>query len=196
MKKFVLSMAALVIMSTFAVAEGDVPSSLFAQNDESNFYLGVGITAVSTRDARVSLDFFNVKNGQDRLGNFSLFAGYEFNEYIAFDGRYTTTYTKEDLVEMSGWSLFVKPQYPIGEDFHLYALIGYGAVKLEAVNESTVDVDDSGFQWGIGLTYDLMDNASIFIDYTSLANDMEGMYYNGALEVNVNAINVGAIYKF
>ena len=195
MKKIVLSVAAMVTMSSLVFAEGESAASVL-EADESSFYVGVGVAAVSTRDASVSSDFFNVKPGQDRLGNFSFLAGYDYNQYVAAEGRYTTTYTDEDLVEMSGWSLFIKPQYPVNEEFSIYALLGFGGVTMDAVKNSGADVDDSGFQWGIGMSYEAMEDFSIFIDYTSLANDMDGYYYTGALQVDADAITIGMIYKF
>ena len=41
-----------------------------------------------------------------------------------------------------------------------------------------------------------MDNLEVFVDYTSLANDMDGIYWNGATSVDVDSINVGVNYKF
>ena len=142
MKKNLLSAVVFIAMGTHAFAGGDfavvepVIEPLIVV-DDSSFYLGLGVTAVSTRDAAVSMDIFNVKAGQDRLGNISLLAGYNFNSYIAVEGRYTTTISDEDLVEMSGWSLFVKPQYPVTDTFNVYALLGFGGVTMDPVNNST-----------------------------------------------------------
>ncbi len=164
--------------------------------DESGFYAGIGLSAISTRDADVSLDFTNAEGGQDRLGNVSFLAGYNVNTYFAAEGRYTTSVADEDMVEMSGWSIFAKPQYPVTEDFSIYALLGFGGVTLDPVNASTVDVDDSGFQWGIGASYMVTENVALFVDYTSLANDMDGVYWNGALQVDVDAVTAGVTYQF
>ncbi len=164
--------------------------------DESGFYAGIGLSAISTRDADVSLDFTNAEGGQDRLGNVSFLAGYNVNTYFAAEGRYTTSVTDEDQVEMSGWSLFVKPQYPVTEDFSIYALLGFGGVTLDGINGFTADVDDAGFQWGLGASYLVMENFSLFADYTSLANEMDGVYFNGALQVDVDAVAAGISYQF
>jgi len=199
MKKIALSVVAIVGMSNLLLAGGDivpVPMPIVEEVDNSSFYVGVGVAAVSTRDSAVSLDFTSDKAGQDRLGNFSLLAGYNYNEYVAVEGRYTTTFKDEDLVEMDGWSLFLKPQYPVSEDFSIYALIGFGGVTMDGINGSRVDVDDTGFQWGLGVSYEAMEDFIIFADYTSLANDMEGLYWNEALEVDADAFTIGIAYKF
>ncbi len=205
MRKIVLSVSAVVAMSSFVFAGGGMkdvepaaePVVVIPMAEElSGFYAGLGLSAVSSRDAAVSMDFFDGKAGQDRLGNVSFLAGYNYNEYIAVEGRYTTTFSDEDLVEMDGWSLFAKPQYPVSEDFSVYALLGFGGVTMDGVNGSGVDVDETGFQWGVGLNYLATENISVFVDYTSLANDMDGIYWNGALEVDADAITLGVNYLF
>ena len=202
MKKSIAALGALVVISSSVFAGGDfvavepVIDEPVVVVDNSSFYVGLALSAVSSRDAAVSMDIFNGKYGQDRLGNISFQAGYNFNEYVAVEGRYTTTISDEDLVEMDGWSLFVKPQYPVTEDINIYALIGFGGVTMDPVNGSTVNVDDSGFQWGLGASYAFTENISIFFDYTNLANDMDGVYWNGALQVDADAFNLGVTYTF
>ncbi len=211
MNKIVLSVCTMIAMSSLVVAGGGMkevapavePVIVIPAVDESSVYVGIGIAAVSTRDADVSIDFIDEKGGQDRLGNVSLLAGYDFNHYIAVEGRYTTSIADEDSVEMDGWSLFVKPQYTFDDsNFKIYALLGFGGVTLDSTNSADiVDVDDTGFQWGIGAAYsfgEYMDNndLALFVDYTSLASEMEGIYWNGALETDVDAVTVGLTYKF
>ena len=205
MKKIVLSICAIAAMSSLSFAGGDIETPeepkviipvVVEEVDESSFYLGIGIAAVSTRDSDASLDFIDEEGGQDRLGNVSLLAGYNFNQYIAVEGRYTTSFSDEDLVEMSGWSIFAKPQYPVTEDFNVYALLGFGGVTLDGINGAVVDVDDSGFQWGLGASYMVVENLALFVDYTSLANEMDGVYFNGALQTDVDALTVGVTYQF
>lgn len=194
MKKIVLSLGSMVILSSFVAAEP--VESMYMDTDKSSFYVGIGMAATSTRDSSVSLSFTSVKEGQDRLGNVTFLAGYNINRYFAVEGRYTTTFTDEDLVEMDSLSIYAKPQYPLNESLSFYVLLGYGVVTMDPVNGSSVDVDDSGFQWGLGVNYEVANNISIFMDYTSLASEMDGEYYNGALKVDADQINVGVTYKY
>ena len=218
MNKITHSVIAVMAMSNLLLAGGDivpVPVPLVVE-EENNFYVGLGLAGVSTRDADTSLSFSSEKDGQDRLGNFTFLAGYDFNEYseyIAVEARYTTSFTDEDQVEMSGWSIFLKPQYTFEDDngekgnFKIYGLLGFGGVTLDGVSSEYsngnpwVDVDDTGFQWGLGASYSFKDYAddldiSIFVDYTMLANEMEGVYFNYAPETDVDALTIGVIYKF
>ncbi len=203
MKKVVLSGLVLVALSSFCVAGGDFETvepvmvvPVEVEEELNGFYLGLGLSAISSRDAAVSMDIFNVTTGQGRLGNISFFTGYNFNEYIAVEGRYTTTFTNEDFVEMSGWSLFVKPQYPVSENFSVYGLLGFGGVTMDPASLLNVNVDDTTFQWGIGASYLATDHISVFIDYTSLANDMDGTYGNRVTQVDADAITIGVNYLF
>ena len=197
MKKIV-PVVAIVAMSSLGFAGGDIVPvvPVVAEEDQSAFYLALGIAAVSNRGSEASLDFSNIKDGQDRTGNVTFVAGYEYNPYIGVEGRYTTSFTKEDKIEMSGWSIFVKPQYPVTEDFSIYALLGFGGVTMEGIETWVVDVDDTGFQWGIGASYDFVEDVSIFVDYTSLANGMEGLHYNNNIDADAHAFTVGIAYKF
>ena len=204
MKKIILSVYAIVSMSGFGFAGGDfrdvepavVPFVPMTEGDERGLYVGVALSAISTRDAAYSVDWGGDKTFQDRLGNISFVAGYDFNTYIAAEGRYSISFTHEDRVEMDGWSIFVKPQYPVTEDFNVYTLLGYGGVVLESVDGSSVDVDDANFQWGIGTSYLVMENLYLFADYTWLANDMDGIFFNGADQIDVDAFNIGVNYLF
>jgi len=199
MKKIVLSVSAVAAMASVVFAGGDIVEPVAAvpvAEELSGFYAGLGITAVNTRDSDLSIEWFNSVERQDRLGNFSFLAGYNFNKYVAVEGRYTTSFTHDEDIEMDGWSLFVKPQYPVNEDFSLYALLGYGGVTLEGSKVlGIVDVDDSGFQWGLGVDYMITENVSLFVDYTWLANDMDGAYAGGD-QADVDAFTVGVNYHF
>ena len=207
MKKIVFSVCTVAAMSSLVFAGGGMkevtpavePVVVVPVVEElSGFYAGLGLAAVVVRDSGMSADFFNTVYDQERLGNASFIAGYNFNEYIAVEGRYATSIAHDDQIEMDGWSLFVKPQYPVSEDFSLYALLGYGGVTIDGKRQefALTDVDDSGFQWGIGVNYMLMENVSLFVDYTWLADEMDGDNTRGITQVDIDAFTVGVNYHF
>lgn len=192
MRKIILSLISIIVLSSAGYS-----NEVF----EPGFYVGGGLSAVVATNSDVSADFFEAdKTGQDRLGNVTLLGGYEYNEYVAVEGRYTTSFTHETKVSMDGWGLYVKPQYSASESFKIYALLGFGGITLDGVNGYTADVDDTGFKWGIGASYSLesyTDNdLSMFIDYVSMAREMDGHFYDGALQTDVSAINAGLTYRF
>jgi len=205
MKKTVLSLFAVAAMGSLAMAGGDmknvVPAvepvvAVPAAAEHNGFYAGVGLTAISARDASFSVDWGGASGHQDRLGNVSLIAGYNFNEYVALEGRYTTSFAHEDSMEMDGWSLFVKPQYPVTEAFSVYALAGFGGVILDGINGVVTDVDDTDFQWGLGLEYMVTDDISLYADYVWAADNMDGLLFNGAKSIDVDAFTIGVNYLF
>ncbi len=196
MKKIVLSACAVAVMSSLLVAGGDIEEVIEPVVEEHNgFYAGLGITGAAVRDSAFSVDWGGASGYEDRIWNVSFLAGYNYNKYIAAEGRYITSVAHEDSVEMSGWSLFVKPQYPVTEEFSLYALLGYGGVTVDGIDGHLADVDDSGFQWGLGASYMVMESVSLFFDYTWLAG-MEGSFYNGASEIDVDEFTLGVNYHF
>ena len=191
-----LTVLSFLTISSLSFAGGDIVSPDISDvayvptpevaHENDFFYVGLGLSAVSARDTDTSLSFTSEKEGQDRLGNISLLAGYNYNEYLALEGRYTTSFTKEDFTEMDGQSIFAKVQYPATEDASVYGLLGYGRVNIDS--RTYLDIDESGFQWGLGANYKATDELYVFADYTSLANDLEN--------VDTDAVTVGITYRF
>jgi len=202
MKKIVLSVWAVAAMSSFGFAGGDmkdvepaVVPVVEVVEAEKNFYVGLGLSALSTRDG--SLNFFSEEHGQDRTGNLTFLAGYEFNPYMAVEGRYSTYIAEEDVLNSDTWGIYVKPQYPVNEDVKVYALVGFGGMTVDGVDGGDIDVDDTGFQWGLGASYAMTGTVSVFVDYVSIASDMGADSWGGTPEdVDADAITLGATYNF
>jgi opacity protein-like surface antigen len=200
MKKIICAVAAL---TSLGFAGGNMkevepavePVVEIVEEEKSGFYAGLGISAVSTRDG--SLNIFDEEDGQDRTGNLLFMAGYEFNPYVAVEGRYSTYIVEEDFLNSDIWGIYVKPQYPVNDDFTLYVLLGFGGMTADGVNGANVDVDDTGFQWGLGVNYAVMENVSVFADYVNIAADMDAdAFYTSATEVNADAFTLGVKYNF
>jgi opacity protein-like surface antigen len=201
LKRIALSVLAVGCMSSFGFAGGDmkdvepaVEPVIQVTEAEKNFYVGLGLSALSTREG--SLDFFSEESGQDRTGNLTFLVGYEFNPYIAVEGRYSTYITQEDFLNSDTWGIYAKPQYPVTEDFKVYALVGFGGMTVEGVNGEDIDVDDTGFQWGLGASYGVTKEIAVFVDYTSLANNMSGTWLGTTQDIDADAITAGVTYNF
>ena len=203
MKKIVLSVVTVVAMSSVSFAGGDIePVEPMMEETPvvmaglSGGYVGLGLSAAATGND--SLSFFSEETGQERAGDIVLQAGYEFNPYVAVEARYSTSVMSVDSVERDVWGIYVKPQYPVGEGMNIYALLGYGGMTLDGKDGANVDLDDTGFQWGIGLSYDMTHNVALFVDYVNAANDMEADAYPGigSNDISSDALTVGVTYKF
>ena len=206
MKKLLLPVA-MVAANSLLMAGGDLHTepvepvvnvpAVVEEVSENNFYVGLGVAAVSARDADENANFFDGSEDQDRLGNIDLLAGYEFHRHFAVEARYTTSFTHDDVTEMDGWSIFAKPKYPVSENVTIYGLLGYGNVQLDGTNDSGIEMDESGFQWGLGLSYMFNESFDFFADYKFLANEFDGFGYKKVpTEVSVDTFTVGVIYKF
>lgn len=150
--------------------------------------------------------------------------GYKFNKYLALEGRYWHSigdgdwswsgsgiedgvpYSESesgsnDGDELRAWGIYVKPIFPVTEQFDIYGLLGYGNVELSDNHGKWLDED--GFQWGAGVSYDITENISIFADYVRLL-DKDGsetyVFGEGSYDLNwdvdVYTVNVGLTYKF
>jgi len=191
-KILVAALAAL----TFAVAGPTVEVlETPVVEDNSGFYIGGAYTYA---DTGVNLGDLEVIEGTNNGG--SILAGYDFNEYVAVEGRYTwlasDTFTDlegyTDEVDGEAWSIFVKPQYPVTDSVKVYVLLGYGAVSLtDSLGESE---DTDGFQYGIGASVEVYENVAIFADYVKLANDSD--IDNSLLTSDIDSFNIGVTYSF
>ena len=201
MKRIVLSAWAVAAMSSVGFAGGDmasvepVVSTPMMEEVTKNFYVGLGFAWLSTGTG--DMDFFENHPQRDRTGNLFGLAGYELNPYIAVEGRYSTYIYDEDSLNSNTWGIYAKPQYPVSEDFSVYALLGFGGMTVEGVDGANIDVDDSGFQWGLGVSYDIAEDIAVFLDYVSIANDMTAETWSGAAaDIDADAITLGVTYSF
>ena len=196
MKKFNLSLVAVLAMSTFAVAGGDiapveepvvvVPEVIEEVANDNGFYLGLAYSATQ-------IDIDGIDDGGFALGgedadSFMVQAGYKFNPYIAVEARYWNGNNGVDA-----YGLYAKPMYPVSESFDVYALLGYGNAAAEPTDGyiGNMSLDDSTFQWGLGASYAFTDSFAVFADYVELYNSD----YNG-IDYSLDAVNLGVTYQF
>ena len=191
MNKIVLSGWAVIAMSSLGFAGGDfkdvepaiVPVVPIVEEDKSGLYAGLAIAYNLTYSAEKKW-WDDTTPTQDEIGKLVGQLGYNFNEYIAIEGRIGTSIVDENYADVMTYSLFLKPQYPISEDFTIYGLLGFGLVQVDGSSGDNKPaawpdvigeeiLDDTSFQWGIGLSYSINEDFSIFIDYTKLADDAD-----------------------
>jgi len=180
MKKIALSIVTALTMTSVAFAGGDIApvepevSVPEVVSTPGSFYVGLGYSYVTV----------DYTTGDDSADSVLLLAGYNFNNYIGVEGRYT--FENSDKVSNAG--IYLKGMLPVTDAFGLYALAGYGKTDIETFSES-------GFQYGIGANYALTENIGLFVDYVRMYDDNG---FDGAtdLDVTVDAVSVGATYKF
>lgn len=223
MKKFNLSLAAILAASTFAVAGGDiapvepvVEAPIIEEISQGAFYLGLayGLMSAESTDSYRNLTGAQIDATllDENFNEIMIQAGYKFNDYVAVEGRYWFGIeTSLDLVDnaldidqsVDSWGIYVKPMYPVAEAFNIYALLGYASSEYDISNSRVTvspDVDLDGFSWGIGAEYSFSENVAFFVDYVSLYDDKNDYATEfgttGTLEDTLSTVNFGVTYTF
>ncbi len=217
-KNILLPLAMMAGLSTTAMSDPfynsvpaayqDVPQSV------SGPYIGIayGMTNVDS-DFFVSPTYLeNVDIDYDAL---MLQVGYDFNPYIAAEFRYWFSLSDGDYSLASGfvipdsykdfnaWGIYLKPQYPVTEQFSIYMLLGFSGIHVDGEPGWYDDlVDDVSFSGGFGAAVNFTENISAFVDYVQLYNDRYGYYdpyyvsYYDPQGTDIYTINFGLTYKF
>jgi opacity protein-like surface antigen len=135
--------------------------------------------------------------------------GYKYNAYIGIEARYTQsvgdveydkgntslTNISDYATTSSNMAIYLKPQYALG-DFSLYGLLGYGMIEYTDLPKGTKDREESSFQWGLGLDYLIVDDVSLFADYSRI---YDGVGFDGHIpnsDVYSDVVTVGVSYRF
>ena len=227
MKNIVLSAVAVFAMSSFAVAGEstsspeepmiDVPEVMEVRVVGQGFYIGLGYGSLSGEETykwNPGLSEVTYTEDSRDFDQLLLQAGYKYNQYVAFEGRYW--FGMNDLsgvwdhegffydtdAQFDAWGFYVKPMYPVTPEFDVYALFGYALASLEedifipaGTLSQTTDLD--GFSWGLGVAYTFNENIIIFVDYVSIYNDtVDYDVLNASSEFEVDTVNIGVSYQF
>ena len=223
MKNIVLSAVAVLAMSSFAVAGGDIapveePMVVEPVITDSGFYLGLAYSYMTAE----SIDTEYYPNTtvvttflDDSVSSAMIQAGYKFNSYVAVEGRYWFGGTTDSVLvpgyndvfaeaDIDSWGIYVKPMYPVTDAFDIYALLGYASSTYDVIVtqgnvKATVnnDIDYDGFSWGLGASYAFTDNVAVFVDYVSLYDDKTDFAdASGNQEDTLSTWNFGVTYQF
>ena len=219
MKNIVLSAVAVLAMSSFAVAGGDIAPVeepvvvVEPVIEDSGFYLGLAYGAANVESTWTEYNAAGASatypSEDFDYSTVMLQAGYKFNQYVAIEGRYWIGLDEDILVDetlnIDTFGIYVKPMYPVTDAFDIYALLGYASSDLTVEDAAGVTYDPNydidGFSWGIGAAYSFNDNVSIFVDYVNMYDDTEvaESYADGSYdeqELVLSTINFGVTYKF
>jgi opacity protein-like surface antigen len=218
MKKFNLSLVAVLAMSTFAIAGGDIapveePVVVVEEPvvTDSGFYLGLAYGLIQA-DSETTFPGGNLTYDEhsESYSEIMLQAGYKFNSYVAVEGRYWIGMSDnswsarfdDDYVGVTGevdtWGLYVKPMYPVTENFDIYALLGYADIDYQIKSAGYTYRGDAvdGFSWGLGADYSFTDSVSVFIDYVSLYDDTWVNADGNNVDDVIDTWNFGVTYQF
>ena len=201
-KKLIAGFAMVVTMGAVAQAGGNVGTLVapVVVTNDSGFYLGAGLgyadTTFKVTDCDISLDGNNL--------NGTVLAGYNFNKYVAVEGRYTWLveegfgaigYGRGANIDVKGdsWALFVKPMYPITDTVTVYGLLGYGQTSFTSYED--IMTNEGSYEYGIGAKFAVTNSVEVFGDWTKVYDDN---YDIDNVNINSDTGNfiVGVNYKF
>ena len=200
MNKFILLPAVLMALSSNVMAGGDiVPASSGVPfvgdedyKDADGLYIGIAYSHMSH-----DLDFKDLgTNAELDYHGIMINVGYKFNPYIAVEGRYNGTFDDNDQddytisSDITVWSFFVKPMYPLAPEMDIYGLLGYSQTESNNDFDAT-SLDEGAFSWGAGASYAMTEDFSLFGEYTQFYNDT----LHGFDHV-VDSFNIGVFYTF
>ncbi len=218
-KKILLPILVTIGLSSLAIADNfDNGSSeiYYTQEPISHFYIGAAYGMTSVEDDYIYEDRYGYYNEHTEIDFDALMlqAGYQYNPYIAVEFRYWFSMSDGDYSLSSGWipdagsysdfdawGLYLKPMYPVTNEFSIYGLLGFSGVVVDG--ELGWDLlNENSFSWGIGASFDFTENIAAFVDYVSLYDDTFDNYgyysydYYSPGDTSVNTINFGLSYKF
>jgi OOP family OmpA-OmpF porin len=103
---------------------------------------------------------YYTSNYEDVTYGAMLRIGYEWNQYIGIEARYSGVFWDEGQLNeqnLEHFGLFAKPMLPFNEKFNLYGLVGYAWAQTKISGKPNALMDDNGLSIGFGLEYDLSD---------------------------------------
>ena len=189
---------AVIAVNLVAWSGGDIAPTPELTVDHSGFYTGIGFGYFKQSNE----DIVGLADMDFRTDNVLLIAGYRYNDYLAFEGRYWVGVddVRVDGNDKSGdsdsWGLYLKPLYPVTKAIDVYALLGYAKTKIDLDNGAWWDTD--GFSWGLGAQYAVTPKILLFADYVNLGMhdsvDLNGQGWDA--DIDLYTVNVGVAYKF
>lgn len=195
-------MVALLLSSSYAFSGGDVASivepvadiPVVVEPEVSSFYAGLGYSCLQMGLDAPYLDMRAMTAA-------SVLAGYNFNNYIAVEGRYTASIgditvktigsETDESMDMANIGLYLKPQYSF-DKFGIYALLGYGQVSLD----NGTSYSEAGIQYGAGINVMATTNISLFADLRRLHDDVGFDNFDLNRDVMSSSYTLGVNYLF
>jgi len=211
MKRTTLSMTAMLAFTCMGYAGGNevvtetIPVVVEPHTDTSAFYVGLGVSKMSLRNEFSDEEFSSLA--------VMLQIGYQINEYLAVEGRYTRNVGDLEYdhgktanpnyddypADFSNMGIYLKPMYG-ADSFNVYALLGYGQTELTNIPLGGVGISadraESGFQWGLGASYDVTESTSLFVDYVRLYDDKGFDFRASNSDIVSDAWTLGVSYRF
>ncbi|NPA50418.1 MAG: porin family protein [Epsilonproteobacteria bacterium] len=203
MKK--LGLIGSVLFSTFLMAGKNVAPPpappVPVVEPPLGLYVGVGGSYAYSKCTCEDLLLYDPTTNQTYVGHgttsghtygYNLRLGYDFNDFLGVETRFLHTPWKDDDKSIKHLGLYLKPTAPLGENFDIYALLGYGRNWCD-----TQDIKENSFAWGVGAEYlfgkkvgPLKKGLGVYIEYS------EPFRKNSPKKIRTHVGSVGVAYHF
>jgi opacity protein-like surface antigen len=198
-----LSAVVLLLTSTFGLAGGDFAAvepvieipEITEEAEQTGFYAGLGYSCL-----QMGLDTSDLLDVR-AMTAVSFTAGYNINQYLALEGRYTVSLGDlsvetwnadiDESWDMSNIALYLKPQYTM-DKFTVYGLLGYGQITFD----NGISYSETSIQYGAGISAMATDNIDVYLDYRRLYDDTDLDGFVPERDVSANSFTLGANYHF
>jgi len=158
----------------------------------------LSISATASAETYLGADYALVDVDNTNLGAIILKAGYQFNNWAAFEGR-TGFGVRDKSINIDGLDIDVELNNLYGGYFvvrllqntnaYPYLIAGYTKAEVEASSSLysvSVTEDESDFSFGVGANFELSE---------SILGNFEFMRYLDKNESEVNGISLGVTVK-
>lgn len=180
------------VLSVAAVA---LALSATAVQAHEGFYAGTSYQAAN----------FKVKDAEGKLKahTLNIVAGYDFNEYLAVEGRFGVPTSKEthngvDAKPKTSYALFGKGTLPLTDMFSVYAVAGYGKspFQFEAKGQK-LKADKASLQYAAGVEVNFTPQIAMTAEYGMYGYGKKSLPLNlGEVKYDTTGFNLGIKYKF
>lgn len=190
------------LVSTVAFVSALSSTAVFAQSQESGFYIG-GHYGQHKVELESDLGDTNAK-----FGVVGVNAGYQLSPLLGIEARYAQGVDHENVFSGSDaarfeidrhMALVAKGSIPINQYFSIFGTAGYGETRYSFDYDvlgvaGRTNSTEKGFQYGAGAALNVTNNLSVVAEYTilpKLEDEDEGFYKS-----DVSLMTLGLNYRF
>lgn len=160
----------------------------------SGFYIGFGVGNFKLKDSYTKESLTSTTA--------TIIVGYDFNKYISLESRFVRSLHNLDYSKklsnrvnstFSNFAIYGKIGYQLN-NIKPYLLIGYGENRV--TNLAAITRQESGVEYGVGISYKFNNQWKIFTDYIQNYND-KGFDGRAKLDsIKIHTLTVGINYHF
>jgi opacity protein-like surface antigen len=133
----------------------------------------------------LGFDYTTLNTGGTNPTSYVIRGGYRFTDHISAEAHFLTSGSSDGGNKLqTGLAAFVRADLPVGQNFSIYGLLGYGSIDFSVAGTKDTYASQA---YGAGITYALSQMTALNLDYISYANS-KGL--------TMCSLNAGVMYSF